>query len=197
MQACQQAIVALTITNAPCAMMTIVLTAGCTLGCVCVSAGPRLGDGPRWDLRRADAAREEVVTREEVDKELEGHADLIKMRRYIEQLERENRSMREGSDARCSKMLGDALSGSEDGTDVVFVFGDGHGKVCGHRGMLCAGSEAFAGMFRSGMVEEQEGKINIPSVIGTAALRGLLEWVYLGEFPRPSCCVLWVWCLRC
>ena len=149
--------------------------------CVCVRAGPRLGDGPRWGLREAAAARDKV-TREEVDKELEGHADLVKTLRYMEQLERENRSMREGSDARCIKMLGHALSGSEDDTDVDFVCGDGQGKVCGHRGMLCAGSEAFAGMFRSGMVEEQEGQIRVPPGIGTAALRGFLEWAYLGEF---------------
>ena len=153
----------------------------------CVRAGPRLGDGPRWGLREAAAARDKV-TREEVDKELEGHADLVKTLRYMEQLERENRSMREGSDARCVKMLGHALSGSEDDTDVDFVCGDGQGKVCGHRGMLCAGSEAFAGMFRSGMVEEQEGQIRVPPGIGTAALRGYLEWAYLGEFFSLAFC---------
>ena len=143
-------------------------------------AGPRLGSGPVWDLRGRGAAREKVK-REEVDKELEGHGDLVKTLEYMKQLEREIASMRAGSDARGIKMLGQALSGSDD-ADVQFVFEGGQATgVRGHRGMLCAGSEEYAGMFRSGMAEAQEGKICLPPGVGVGALRGLLEWVYLGE----------------
>ena len=103
-------------------------------------------------------------------------------RAYIQQLEQENRILREGSDARCTRMLQQALSGSDD-ADVDFVFDGGQmGVVKGHRGMLCAGSEEYAGLFRSGMVEAQEGKIRVPPVIGVASFRGFLEWLYLGEY---------------
>jgi hypothetical protein len=101
---------------------------------------------------------------------------------YIQQLEQENRVLKEGSDARCTRMLQQALSGSDD-ADVDFVFDGGQmGVVKGHRGMLCAGSEEYAAMFRSGMVEAQEGKIRVPPGIGTDSFRGFLEWLYLGEF---------------
>ena len=145
-----------------------------------------------WDLRGRGAAREKVK-REEVDKELEGHGDFVKTLEYMRQLERENESMRAGSDARGIKMLGQALSGSDD-ADVQFMFEGGQPTgVRGHRGMLCAGSEEYAGMFRSGMAEAQEGKIRVPPGVGVGALRGLLEWVYLGEwrlFVRHLVCLL-------
>jgi len=103
-------------------------------------------------------------------------------RAYIQQLEEEIRILKEGSDARCTRMLQQALEGSDD-ADVDFVFDSGQmGVVKGHRGMLCAGSEEYAGLFRSGMVEAQEGKIRVPPVIGVASFRGFLEWLYLGEF---------------
>ena len=111
-------------------------------------------------------------------------------RAYIEQLEQENRILREGSDARCTRMLQQALEGSDD-ADVDFVFDSGQiGVVKGHRGMLCAGSEEYAGLFRSGMVEAQEGKIRVPPVIGVASFRGFLEWLYLGELIFKLCCVV-------
>ena len=43
---------------------------------------------------------------------------------YILQFERENRSLRAGSDARCIMMLGQTLSGSDD-ADVDFVIEGG------------------------------------------------------------------------
>ena len=140
-----------------------------------------LGNGPRWDLKGACAAKDKV-TREEVDKELED-IDLNKsatIRAYIEQLEARVETLEGGCEARCVRMLGQALSGSED-ADVQFVFGGGVGSVRGHRGMLCAASEEYCGMFRSGMVEEQEGKIAVPPCVGVESFRGFLEWVYLGE----------------
>ena len=140
-----------------------------------------LGDGPRWDLKGACAAKV-LVTREQVEKELKA-IDLnksAKIRAYIEQLEARVETLEGGCEARCVRMLGQALSGSED-ADVQFVFGGGLGSVRGHRGMLCAASEEYCGMFRSGMVEEQEGKIAVPPCVGVESFRGFLEWVYLGE----------------
>ena len=164
--------------------------------CICVIAEAGLGDGPRWDLKEACAAKDDEVTREEVDKELEGHEDLVKTLEYMEQLEREIASMRAGSDARGIKMLGQALSGSDD-ADVQFVFEGGQATgVRGHRGMLCAGSEEYCGMFRSGMVEEQEGVIGVPPGVSEAGYRGLLEWVYLGEGLFPCCACLVILCLH-
>ena len=145
-------------------------------------AEARLGNGPRWDLKGACAAKDDEVTREEVDEELEviDEDKSAKIRAYIEQLEARIEAVEGGCEARCVRMLGQALSGSED-ADVQFVFGGRVGSVRGHRGMLCAGSEGFAGMFRSGMVEEQEGKIAVPPRVGVESFRGFLEWVYLGE----------------
>jgi hypothetical protein len=148
---------------------------------VCV-AEAGLGSGPRWDLREACAAKGDEVTREEVDKELEDidKDKSAKIRAYIEQLEARMEAIEGGCEARCVRMLEQGLSGSED-ADVQFVFDGRVGSVRGHRGMLCAGSEGFAGMFRSGMVEEQEGKIAVPPCVGVESFRGFLEWVYLGE----------------
>ena len=200
-----------------------------------MNAGPKLGDGPRWNLGRAvegkkrvekeDVERELAAmgrllisakdalehVRSEMDdgdlwEEIEGIAenpeDLARIlqvediggaattRAYIQQLELENRILREGSDARCTRMLQQALEGSDD-ADVDFVFDSGQiGVVKGHRGMLCAGSEEYAGLFRSGMVEAQEGKIRVPPVIGVASFRGFLEWLYLGGLIFKLCCVV-------
>ena len=210
---------------------------------VCHFAGPKLGDGPRWNLQGAVGGKKRVE-KEDVERELAeverrsrkllgfagdifeymshemkdaweevekyvGISDPIqyedlwdirdissvdggvdKIRAYIEQLEAENRSLKEGSDARCTKMLQQALSGSDD-ADVDFVFDSGQmGVVKGHRGMLCAGSEEYAGLFRSGMVEAQEGKIRVPPVIGVASFRGFLEWLYLGEWVYVFACLV-------
>ena len=197
---------------------------------VFVNAGPKLGDGPRWNLRGAvegkkrvekeDVERELLLMEErsgrlltsarealenvqskmededwgEIEDSIEKPEDLARIlevediggaattRAYIQQLEQENRILREGPVARCTRMLQQALEGSDD-ADVDFVFDSGQmGVVKGHRGMLCAGSEEYAGLFRSGMVEAQEGKIRVPPVIGVASFRGFLEWLYLGEF---------------
>lgn len=207
---------------------------------VLMIAGPKLGDGPRWDLRGAvegkkrvekeDVERELLLMEErsgrlltsarealqnvqsgvedecwvEIEDSIEKPEDLARIlevediggaattRAYIKQLEQENRILREGSDARCTRMLQQALSGSDD-ADVDFVFDSGQmGVVKGHRGMLCAGSEEYAGLFRSGMLEAQEGKIRVPPGIGTESFRGFLEWLYLGEFFCITllCCLL-------
>ena len=204
-------------------MLIVIVLCG---ACYDVIAGPKLGEGPRWNLGRAVEGKKRVVQKEDVERELAvikrmleflnesvdgdlwedmiGHledsgclgepselerieeiceevAGAATTRAYIQQLELENRILKEGSDARCTRMLQQALEGSDD-ADVDFVFGSGQmGVVKGHRGMLCAGSEEYAGLFRSGMVEAQEGKIRVPPVIGVASFRGFLEWLYLGE----------------
>jgi hypothetical protein len=212
-------------------LLLVLIVIVCVL-LVFVVAGPKLGDGPRWDLRGAVEGKKRVVEKEDVERELllmeersgrllacakqtlgnvqsemvdevwneiqdmaENPEDLARIlglediggaastRAYIQQLEQENRILREGSDKRCTRMLQQALEGSDD-ADVDFVFDSGQmGVVKGHRGMLCAGSEEYAGLFRSGMVEAQEGKIRVPPVIGVASFRGFLEWLYLGELP--------------
>ena len=153
------------------------------LRCFCFIVEAGLGNGPRWDLKGACANAKDKVTREEVDKELEDIDEdkSATIQAYIEQLEARVETLEGGCEARCVRMLGQALSGSED-ADVQFVFdGEVVGSVRGHRGMLCAGSEEYLGMFRSGMVEEQEGKIAVPPCVGVESFRGFLEWVYLGE----------------
>ena len=153
----------------------------CAFVVVCL-AEAGLGDGPRWDLKGACAAKDEVK-REEVDKELEAidEDQSAKIRAYLKQLEARVEATEGGCEARCVRMLEQALSGSED-ADVQFVFDGRVGSMRGHRGMLCAGSEGFACMFRSGMVEEQEGKIAVPPCVGVESFRGFLEWVYLGKY---------------
>jgi hypothetical protein len=148
---------------------------------LCVLAEAGLGDGPRWDLKKACAAKDQV-TREEVDKEL-GAIDFNKsarIRAYLKQLEARVEAMEGGCEARCERMLEQALSGSED-ADVQFVFEGGVGSVRGHRGMLCAASKEYLGLFRSGMIEAKEGKVAVPPCVGVESFRGFLEWVYLGE----------------
>ena len=152
---------------------------------MCALAEAGLGNGPRWDLKEACAAKDQV-TREEVDEELEDIDEdkSAKIRAYLQQLEARIETTDKGCEARCKRMLQQALSGSED-ADVQFVFEEGRGgvgSVRGHRGMLCAGSEEYLGMFRSGMLEEQEGKVAVPPCVGVESFRGFLEWVYLGEW---------------
>ena len=85
-------------------------------------------------------------------------------------------------------MLGQALSGSEHG-DVRFEFEDGRSPLSGHRAVLCAVSEEYGGVFRSGMVEEKKGVVRVPPGVSEAGYRGLLEWVYLGgsSLSLPVC----------
>ena len=89
---------------------------------------------------------------------------------------------------RCGALLEKALEVSEHG-DVSFRFEDGRSPLTGHRAVLCAASEEYAGLFRSGMVEGQEGVIGVPPGISEAGYRGLLEWAYLGECLCTCVCV--------
>lgn len=79
----------------------------------------------------------------------------------------------------CEAMLEQALSGSEHG-DVRFEFEDGRSPLSGHRAVLCAVSDKYMCMFRSGMIEEQTGVVHVPPGVSESGYRGLLEFVYLG-----------------
>lgn len=202
-------------------------------------AGPRLGNGPRWDLSRAvvpkKRAKKEAVERQlkwladiaeeydwdagkgesdlewdyfeedEEDVELEemfqnrfheadDQADLTRL--YIEDIERENQSLHAGPGARCQKMLQRVLSGSGPrDADVQFEIDGGVGCIWAHRDMLSAASEVFAGMFESEWKDARAQKIPAPPGISLSGMRGLLEWVYIGERsarqprhrPVPAC----------
>jgi hypothetical protein len=86
----------------------------------------------------------------------------------------------EGLHKRCKAMLEQALSGSQHG-DVRFVLEDGSSPLSGHRAVLSAGSRHFAKMFEN---EMGNGRIQVPPSVGVGGCRGLLEWVYLGEFVK-------------
>jgi len=199
-------------------------------------AGPRLGEGPRWDLGPGVSSSkddgkvrglghveglsikwkgvrkvfkfinrrfgddvwqlvENFVSRieglemedlkqsqeeEEEEEEDQDSTTVRKLKADVARLEEENAGLRR----RCGALLEQALEGSEHG-DVSFRFEDGKTPFTGHRAVLCAASEEYAGMFRSGMVEGQEGIIQVPPGVSEAGYRGLLEWVYLGESTSP------------
>jgi hypothetical protein len=81
---------------------------------------------------------------------------------------------------RGAAMLEEALSCGRH-ADVVFELDDGTKLIGGHRAVMCSASKEFDRMFGSGMKEEKEGVVRMRSV-GAAAVKGLLEWVYLGEW---------------
>jgi len=149
-----------------------------------------LGGGPKWELGEAVAARKQVQRTLEVDEELKRHADLLPWTaEYIEKLESELESRCAEPDARCKKMLDQAMSKSRE-ADVQFVFEEEQSHLSGHRGMLCAGSELFAAMFRHEMKEAQEGKVHVQPGIDVSSFRGFLEWLYLGESSVACWCGL-------
>lgn len=120
-------------------------------------AEARLGKGPRWSLRRAcERSMAKGLQDAEVSREL---ATLRK---------------------RMDRMLEQALRQSTH-TDIVLKLGDGQCVVGAHSGMLSSASEYFEGMFESGMKEEKEGVVNVPGWATAGSVRGLLEWMYLGE----------------
>ena len=133
-------------------------------------AGATLGSGVRWGLRQP--VDRDAADRKRVQDKFSAPGadeDAARLSREVEGLRR-----------RCGALLEQALEGSEHG-DVLFRFEDGRCPFTGHRAVLCAASEEYAGMFRSGMVEGQEGIIGVPPGVSEAGYRGLLEWLYLGE----------------
>ena len=137
-------------------------------------AGAGLGSGTRWGL--GNAVHRDGVDRQRVKDKLSSpdtDEDVAGIMADNARLLR-----------RCKAMLGQALSGSEHG-DVRFEFEDGRSPLSGHRAVLCAVSEEYGGMFRSGMVEEKKGVVRVPPGVSEAGYRGLLEWVYLGGSSLP------------
>ena len=109
-------------------------------------AGASLGSGVRWGLRRP--VDRDAVERKRVEDKFSSPGadeDAARLSTEVARLRR-----------RCGALLEQALGGSEHG-DVTFRFEDGRSPFTGHRAVLCAASEEYAGMFRSGMVEGQEG----------------------------------------
>ena len=133
-------------------------------------AGADLGSGTRWGL--GNAVHSDGVDRQRAQDKLSSPGTDEDVARIMADNARLLR--------RCKAMLGQALSGSEHG-DVRFEFEDGRSPLSGHRAVLCAVSEEYGGMFRSGMVEEKKGVVRVPPGMSEAGYRGLLEWVYLGE----------------
>ena len=153
--------------NKPCALGAKNTMISSTGRCL---AGATLGSGVRWGLRQP--VDRDAADRKRVQDKFSAPGadeDAARLSREVEGLRR-----------RCGALLEQALEGSEHG-DVLFRFEDGRCPFTGHRAVLCAASEEYAGMFRSGMVEGQEGVIGVPPGVSEAGYRGLLEWVYLGE----------------
>jgi hypothetical protein len=123
------------------------------------AAGPRLGNGGKWSLRGAcERSSKKRVGEEEASGELRG--------------------LRRQADG----MLEQALSCSRH-ADVRFELDDGTKLVGAHQSMLRSASKEFKAMFEIGMKEEVEGVVRMRGV-GASAVKGLLEWVYLGECWR-------------
>jgi hypothetical protein len=80
----------------------------------------------RWDLSRP-VAMELKAQKKRDEKTERGHFS-----RRAATLWRQKEKLRKGTDARCVKMLEQALSGSES-ADVEFVFGEGGGQ---HQGSV-------------------------------------------------------------
>jgi hypothetical protein len=95
--------------------------------------GANVGFGDAWGLKQAVRDGEEG-------------------RSHKEELELEVAALQK----RCSGMLSSA-----DHADVEFLFEGSSQVVYAHRAMLCAASEGFACMFRSGMVEESMGRVQV------------------------------------
>ena len=131
-------------------------------------------------LEMEDLKQSQEEEEEEEEEEDQDSTTVRKLKTDVARLEEENAGLRR----RCGALLEQALEGSEHG-DVSFRFEDGKTPFTGHRAVLCAASEEYAGMFRSGMVEGQEGIIQVPPGVSEAGYRGLLEWVYLGESTSP------------
>ena len=64
--------------------------------------------------------------------------------------------------------------------DVRFQLDDGSRPVGGHKSVLSCVSSEFNRMFKSRMPEDMDGVVRIRGV-GLPAVKGLLEWIYLGE----------------
>jgi hypothetical protein len=77
-----------------------------------------------------------------------------------------------------------AMLDNQSFSDMVFELDDGT-KISAHRVVLSANVYQFAVMFSTNYKENKTRIVRMPGV-GAAAVRGLLDWIYLGESsPRP------------
>jgi hypothetical protein len=169
------------------------------------TAGGQLGDGPKWNLtkavERSTSAEERghdvgtltnLVTAmlktamssghpEEVVFHLENGTRCIGSRNGWIMPASSDKSEGDGQTLSllAAAMLKEALTCGKH-ADMHFQFQDAE-LVGGHVGILSALCAELRVMFDSGMREATGGKVYIPGV-GASAVKGLLEWVYLGEW---------------
>ena len=89
-------------------------------------------------------------------------------------------SSSQGHQSRMARGLLDQALACDRKTDMRFELDDGM-TVGGHKSILSIASEGLGAMFESGMEEERSGVVRLRGFKGSA-VKGLLEWVYLGEF---------------
>jgi hypothetical protein len=106
--------------------------------------GANLGLGDVWGLKQAVREGEEGRSKHEALQ-----LEVLELRK------------------RCQGMLS-----SVEHTDVEFHFVDSSEVVHAHRAMLCAASEGFRCMFRSGMLESSSGRVQVPPGISVASFKG-------------------------
>jgi hypothetical protein len=139
-----------------------------------VFAGATIGGGPNWSLTRAVGSKRMMqVAKGKEEAEVRGDARELR---------------RPGGAA----MLEEALCchvGKH--VDVLFELDDGTKLIGGHKVVMRAASKEFEAMFRSGMKEEEKGVVRMRGVCASA-VKGLLEWVYLGEWMGVMMTLQWV-----
>ena len=139
----------------------------------------------RWDLRPAvkRMKRERAqAMRLSVSLAHLGRSKNCPYRRHFCEVLDADKTQRPGGQVWVDK-LADAISGSGQ-TDVKFVLDDGT-TLGGHRSDLSLASHVFDRMLSSGMAESKTGIVRLPE-FSESAVRGMLEWIYLGEFRAQS-----------
>jgi hypothetical protein len=128
-----------------------------------VVAGPDMGVGRNWNIRGA------------VERSLAEEQGKVS-------------SATQALQQQGAAMLRQALSCGRH-ADVLFELDDDPGMklVWGHAVHLCAASKVFRHMLSSGMKEDQTGVIRIRGV-AASAVKGLLEWIYLGKWILARIC---------
>jgi hypothetical protein len=135
----------------------------------------------RWDLRPAvDRMNRELAQAKRLSVILAqfGRSQNCRYhRRFCEVLDAD-KTQRPGGQVWAEK-LADAISCSGQ-TDVKFVLDDGT-TLGGHRSDLSLASHVFDRMLSSGMAESKTGIVRLHE-FSESAVRGMLEWIYLGGF---------------
>jgi hypothetical protein len=66
--------------------------------------------------------------------------------------------------------------------DAMFELGDGTELIGAHRAVMCAANKEFDAMFQDSLEEDKRGLVRIPLGVCASVVKGLLQWVYLGEW---------------